>query len=121
MVMKLASHNSSDELRWIRIAVEGILAHLIANQSNRGIGGPTLNEHPGSPAPLQPPGPSCVASSSHPLDYFLTESGVNLLNLKGVDSSKYALSLLDALYSEEELKTSSFVPVGKFTSSVKPQ
>ncbi|KAL5479683.1 hypothetical protein EMCRGX_G023239 [Ephydatia muelleri] len=48
------------------------------------------------------------------------ESGVNLLNLKGVDSSKYALSLLDALYSEEELKTSSFVPVGKFTSSVKP-
>eukprot|EP00731_Ephydatia_muelleri_P034944 Em0087g13a len=114
------SNNSSDELRRIRIAVEGILAHLIANQSNRGIGGPTLNEHPGSPAPLQPPGPSCVASSSHPPDYFLTESGVNLLNLKGVDSSKYALSLLDALYSEEELKTSSFVPVGKFTSSVKP-
>ncbi|KAL5503185.1 hypothetical protein EMCRGX_G010093 [Ephydatia muelleri] len=101
------SNNSSDELRQIRIAVEGILAHLIANQSNRGIGGPTLNEHPGSPAPLQPPGPSCVASSSHPPDYFLTESGVNLLNLKGVDSSKYALSLLDALYSEEELKTSS--------------
>ena len=43
---------------------------------------------------------------------------MNLLNLKGVDSSKYALSLLDALYSEEELKTSSFVPVGENSPQV---
>ena len=32
---------------------------------------------------------------------------------------KYALGLLDALYTEEELKQSSFVPVGKSTTSVK--
>ena len=33
---------------------------------------------------------------------------------------KYALALLDALYTEDELKQSSFVPVGKSTTSVKP-
>ena len=33
---------------------------------------------------------------------------------------KYALGMLDALYTEEELKQSSFVPVGKSTTSVKP-
>ena len=33
---------------------------------------------------------------------------------------KYALALLDELYTEDELKQSSFVPVGKSTTSAKP-
>ena len=50
----------------------------------------------------------------------LAYSGVNLLNLRGADINKYALNLMDALYTEDELKTSSFVPVGKSSTSVKP-
>ncbi|KAL5488968.1 hypothetical protein EMCRGX_G018000 [Ephydatia muelleri] len=124
---------SYDELKRIRIAVEGILEHLITNsQTNKGIGGPILAysgphlPHQGSPAPpvpkqilpeVQPASPS---GANHSPEYFLTESGVNLLNLRGADINKYALNLMDALYTEDELKTSSFVPVGKSSTSVKP-
>ncbi|KAL5477321.1 hypothetical protein EMCRGX_G024110 [Ephydatia muelleri] len=53
-------------------------------------------------------------------EYFVTKNGVDLLKVRGTNVVKYALGLLDALYTEEELKQSSFVPVGKSTTSVKP-
>eukprot|EP00731_Ephydatia_muelleri_P001596 Em0001g1596a len=112
-----------DELKRIRIAVEGILEHLITNsQTNKGIGGPILAysgphlPHQGSPAPPVPKQilpevqPAAPSGANHSPEYFLTESGVNLLNLRGADINKYALNLMDALYTEDELKTSSFVP-----------
>ncbi|KAL5508830.1 hypothetical protein EMCRGX_G004085 [Ephydatia muelleri] len=74
-----------DELKRIRIAVEGILEHLITNsQTNKGIGGPILAysgphlPHQGSPAPpvlkqilpeVQPASPS---GANHSPEYFLT-------------------------------------------------
>ncbi|KAL5491799.1 hypothetical protein EMCRGX_G017163 [Ephydatia muelleri] len=53
-------------------------------------------------------------------EYFVNKNGVDLLKVRGTNVVKYALGLLDALYTEEELKQSSFVPVGKSTTSVKP-
>ncbi|KAL5510005.1 hypothetical protein EMCRGX_G005469 [Ephydatia muelleri] len=80
-----------DELKRIRIAVEGSLEHRITNsQTNKDIGGPILAysgphlPHQGSPAPPVP------------------------MNLRGADINKYALNLMDALYTDDELKTSSF-------------
>lgn len=48
------------------------------------------------------------------------KSGVDLLKVRGTTVVKYALGLMDALYTEEELSTCSFVPVGKSTTSAKP-
>ena len=45
---------------------------------------------------------------------------MDLLKVREINVVKYALGLLDALYTEDELKQSSFVPVGKSTTSVKP-
>ncbi|KAL5510145.1 hypothetical protein EMCRGX_G005638 [Ephydatia muelleri] len=53
-------------------------------------------------------------------EYFVNENGVDLLKVRGTNVVNYALGLLDALYTEEELKQLSFVPVGKSTTSVKP-
>eukprot|EP00731_Ephydatia_muelleri_P003886 Em0002g62a len=113
----------SDELRRIRIAVEAILDHLISNTV------PTPNCQLTSSTTLtcDPPSTSKEAqaeSQSKPInqspEYFVNKNGVDLLKVRGTNVVKYALGLLDALYTEEELKQSSFVPVGKSTTSVKP-
>eukprot|EP00731_Ephydatia_muelleri_P035620 Em0142g2a len=113
----------SDELRRIRIAVEAILNHLISNTV------PTPNCQLTSSTTLtcDPPSTSKEAqaeSQSKPInqspEYFVNKNGVDLLKVRGTNVVKYALGLLDALYTEEELKQSSFVPVGKSTTSVKP-
>ncbi|KAL5510011.1 hypothetical protein EMCRGX_G005476 [Ephydatia muelleri] len=113
----------SGELRRIRIAVEAILNHLISNTV------PTPNCQLTSSTTLtcDPPSTSKEAqaeSQSKPInqspEYFVNKNGVDLLKVRGTNVVKYALGLLDALYTEEELKQSSFVPVGKSTTSVKP-
>ena len=37
------------------------------------------------------------------------EKGVNLLAVRAVDEEKYALQLMDALFTEEEMATSCYV------------
>eukprot|EP00731_Ephydatia_muelleri_P006579 Em0003g827a len=116
----------SDELRRIRIAVEGILNHLISNTGNS-VPTPNCQLTPSTTLTCDPPSTSKEAqaeSQSKPInqspEYFVNKNGVDLLKVRGTNVVKYALGLLDALYTEEELKQSSFVPVGKSTTSVKP-
>ena len=45
---------------------------------------------------------------------------MDLIKISGVNIVKYALALMDALFTDDELKTCSFIPVGKLTSSLKP-
>eukprot|EP00731_Ephydatia_muelleri_P011190 Em0006g84a len=116
----------SDELRRIRIAVEGILNHLISNTGNS-VPTPNCQLTPSTTLTCDPPSTSKEAqaeSQSKPInqspEYFVNKNGVDLLKVRGTNVVKYALGLLDALYTEDELKQSSFVPVGKSTTSVKP-
>ncbi|KAL5493153.1 hypothetical protein EMCRGX_G014290 [Ephydatia muelleri] len=106
----------SDELRRIRIAVEG-----------NSVPTPNCQLTPSTTLTCDPPSTSKEAqaeSQSKPInqspEYFVNKNGVDLLKVRGTNVVKYALALLDALYTEEELKQSSFVPVGKSTTSVKP-
>eukprot|EP00731_Ephydatia_muelleri_P009985 Em0005g571a len=116
----------SDELRHIRIAVEAILNHLISNTGNS-VPTPNCQLTSSTTLTCNPPSTSKEAqaeSQPKPInqtpEYFVTKNGVDLLKVQGTNVVKYALGLLDALYTEEELKQSSFVPVGKSTTSAKP-
>ncbi|KAL5509919.1 hypothetical protein EMCRGX_G005366 [Ephydatia muelleri] len=129
-----------DELKLIRVAVEGILTHLRTN-SNTVQPTSTTQFQPASIAQVQctstvpvisPSNSTTLACSSdcaqpvglcgtsHLPEYFRAKSGVDLLKVRGTTVVKYALGLMDALYTEEELSTCSFVPVGKSTTSAKP-
>eukprot|EP00731_Ephydatia_muelleri_P019477 Em0012g302a len=43
-----------------------------------------------------------------PMDHFVTDDGIDLLSIKAVDPSKYALNLMSALFTDEELGSSCY-------------
>eukprot|EP00731_Ephydatia_muelleri_P006509 Em0003g757a len=87
----------SDELRRIRIAVEGILNHLISNTGNS-VPTPNCQLTPSTTLTCDPPSTSKEAqaeSQSKPInqspEYFVNKNGVDLLKVRGTNVVKYAL------------------------------
>ncbi|KAL5516313.1 hypothetical protein EMCRGX_G001604 [Ephydatia muelleri] len=48
------------------------------------------------------------AEANEQMDHFLTEDGIDLLSIKAVDPAKYALNLMNALFTDEEMGSSCF-------------
>eukprot|EP00731_Ephydatia_muelleri_P013442 Em0007g752a len=48
------------------------------------------------------------AEANEQMDHFLTEDGIDLLSIKAVDSAKYALNLMNALFTDEKMGSSCF-------------